>query len=358
MNKCKIYALYLPQFHRIKENDEWWGEGFTEWNSVKDAKRLSRYSYQPRVPLEGYYDLSDVNTIRHQAEIAKKYGLDGFAIYHYYSNGRLLLEKPAELLLANKDIDINYFFSWANHDWKRTWYGYGLEVLRKQEYGNQNQIREHYHYLSQFFSDSRYLKIDNKPVIAFYRHLSIPNIKEYYEIWNRLAKEEGYDGLYWIQTIDKLDQRRDENLFDASFDFEPGRIVESRKFRTRRFLNRVGAWLVKKSILKRVGQLYDYKKVAQAIIDNKHTDPKQYYGVFRGWDNTPRHKYMGVVYKNESVEAFQNLFKEQYKKANAENHELLLINAWNEWSEGAYLEADEKYKFEHLEAIRNVVSEK
>ncbi len=354
--KCKVFALYLPQFHQIRENDEWWGKGFTEWDSVKAAKKLSKFSIQPRIPLEGYYDLSQVKTLRDQANVANRYKVDGFVIYHYYSNGQMLLEKPAELLFENKDIKISFFFSWANHDWRRTWYGYNLEVLRKQEYGNTSQIREHYKYLSKFFSDNRYLKINNKPVFAIYRYSTISNINEYYNVWNEMAKEEGYDGIYFIQTIDNLKQERDQRYFSAAFDFVPGYIVSGRLFNKERVFNRLRSFLVKRKLLHRVAQFYDYEKVVNAIINNKHTDSHQYYGVFRGWDNTPRHSYMGTVYKNESVEEFERQFSAQYKKALLENHDLLIINSWNEWSEGAYLEADEHSGYAYLESIKRVVS--
>ena len=129
----KILALYLPQFHQTKENEQWWGKGFTEWNVVKSAKKLSKHSIQPNIPLGGYYDLSKVDAIKNQTEIAKNNGVDGFVIYSYYSNGELLLDKPMNLIYDNKDINIEYCFSWANHDWMRTWFSYDKEMLRKQE---------------------------------------------------------------------------------------------------------------------------------------------------------------------------------------------------------------------------------
>ena len=172
----KILALYLPQFHQIPENDEWWEEGFTEWNVVKRAKKLSKYSIQPRIPLEmNYYDLSKVESIRKQAVLAKEYNVDGFVIYSYYSNGKMLLEKPAKIILDHPDIDVKYCFSWANHDWRRNWFQYNKELLRAQEYAaTDEQILEHFYYMLDFFKDTRYIKIDNKPVLL--THVLILNL--------------------------------------------------------------------------------------------------------------------------------------------------------------------------------------
>lgn len=350
----EVYALYLPQFHRTKENDEWWGEGFTEWNSVKSAKKLHAKSRQPRVPLEGYYDLSDVESIRRQAELACHYSVDGFAIYHYYTNGRLLLNKPSEILLSHKEIKIKFFFSWANHDWRRTWYGYNFEILSKQEYGDENGIKKHFEYLLPFFCDSRYKKIDNKPVFAIYKSSYIPNLNQYVEIWNELAKEHGFCGIYFIQTIDETGHEDIGKLFDAAFDFQPNSALSSKQLNNQKLINKFRAFLLKKMGVKLVSNIYNYDKVASIIENEQHSNSKHYYGLFPGWDNTPRHKLRGTFFKKETVDRFKKLFEIQYAKANKAGHELLIINAWNEWSEGAYMEPDTDIHYGRLEAIQKV----
>lgn len=353
--KTEIFALYLPQFHQTKENDEWWGEGFTEWNSVRSAKKLHKNSYQPKVPLNGYYDLSRVEDIRKQAEWAISNGVDGFAIYHYYSNGKLLLDKPVKLLLDTPDIKIGYFFSWANHDWKRTWYGYSMEILRKQEYGSDEQIIHHYEYLSQYFKDPRYKKISNKPVFCIYKPEYIQNFESYHRIWNKLAKEDGFDGIFFIQTLDIEKKKRNTDLFDAAFDFEPGYTIFSRQNKINFILNRVRTFLLKKKILRNtVANVYDYERFASYLGNRVHSDNKQYYGLFTGWDNTPRHKRMGTFFKKFSLQAFETLLDAQYGKAIKEGHELLIVNAWNEWSEGAYMEPDTDLGYGVLETVKKI----
>ena len=162
----RVMALYLPQYHCFKENDEWWGKGYTEWTAVKRGKPLFKNHVQPRVPLNGnYYDLDKegLDTLRWQAKLAKEHGIYGFSIYQYYFKGHKLMQRPMEILIENPDIDINYCICWANETWTRTWYGLESEVLIEQEYGDEKDWGEHFDYCLRFFKDERYIKIDNKP---------------------------------------------------------------------------------------------------------------------------------------------------------------------------------------------------
>ncbi len=210
--------MYLPQFHRVPENDEWWGEGFTEWTAVREATTLFDEHEQPRVPLnENYYDLLDKNTMEWQAKLLKKYGVDGFVFYHYYfAHGKKILEKPVENLLEWKDININYCFSWANESWIRSWSKLNIEgnawsplkdnnksgkqVLLSQEYGNKAIWKDHFDYLLPFFNDERYIKIQNKPVFMIWRPEIIFVLDQMIDYWQELAKKNGFDGIFFIST--------------------------------------------------------------------------------------------------------------------------------------------------------------
>ena len=166
----------MPQFHAIPENDIWWGEGFTEWTNTKAAKPLFRGHYQPKEPLkDNYYSLLDSKTQEWQASLAKKYGIYGFCYYHYWFHGKLLLEKPMENMLKNKKVDIPFCISWANETWSRTWSGQEREILIQQDYGNKSDWLKHIEYLVPFFKDSRYIKIDNKPLMLLYTSCKIEN---------------------------------------------------------------------------------------------------------------------------------------------------------------------------------------
>ena len=175
----KIIAFYLPQFHNIPENDEWWGDGFTEWTNVKKAKPLYEGHMQPRVPLGGnYYNLLDDNVKIWQADLAKKYGVYGFCYYHYWFNGKMLLEKPMEQMLANKEVDIPFCICWANEPWTKAWVGDERKLLIAQEYGQEEEWKQHFMYLLPFFKDERYITKNGKPLFVFYRPDIVPCMKE------------------------------------------------------------------------------------------------------------------------------------------------------------------------------------
>ena len=166
----KIIPFYLPQFHNIPENDEWWGNGFTEWTNIKSAKPLFEGHKQPKVPINGnYYDLLNDDVKIWQAELAKKYGIYGFCYYHYWFNGKMLLEKPMEQMLTNHNIDIPFCICWANAAWTKAWVGEEKKVLIPQTYGGRNEWEEHFFYFLPFFKDRRYIRENNKPVIIIYR---------------------------------------------------------------------------------------------------------------------------------------------------------------------------------------------
>ena len=116
----KIIAFYLPQFHQIPENDKWWGRVLQNGLIVRKAKPFFKGHYQPREPLnDNYYDILDSDVKKWQAEIAKKYGIYGFCYYHYWFNGKLLLEKPLEQILFSGEPDFPFCLSWANEPWTR-----------------------------------------------------------------------------------------------------------------------------------------------------------------------------------------------------------------------------------------------
>lgn len=348
----RVLALYLPQFHQTRENDEWWGEGFTEWNVVRKAKSLSPYSIQPRVPENGYYDLSDVNDIRKQAELANEYGVDGFVIYSYYSNGKLLLNKPAELILENPDINISYCFSWANHDWMRTWFSYNKEMLRKQEYAsNREQVMQHFCYLLPYFNDDRYIKVNNRPVLFIYDYEAFPDFELYKTEWNKLAIENGFAGLHLVQTLGGHHLEWNTDLFDSCFNFEPTYTTFLQMQKDHK-INRIRRAIKKVFKTKWIPNYFDYNRICSYMESRNEDDKNHYLGAFAEWDNTPRHKDNGTIYKNFSIDRFKKNLEALLFQSVQNNKDFLIIDAWNEWGEGAFLEPDEYYHYQKLEAIR------
>lgn len=355
----KILAIYLPQFHEVEENNVWWGKGFTEWNTVRGAKKYRQDQYQPKVPLNNNYyllDDEDAKALSYQTSIAKNNGIYGFCFYHYwFKNNKRMLYKPMEILLKHSEIDINYCVCWANEPWRRTWYAGNSEILIEQEYGKKSDWIAHYEYLKQFFMDSRYIKINNKPVFVIYRTAAIDNMEEMLNCWNELAKKDGFDGIYLIseRTAFAIDER--ECLFDAYCDFEPAYTLHYRQTKLEQSFR-----VLKRFLIRALNNFTNNKKI-ENVLDMKYFTKKMgsdYYfkgkKVFPclcpGWDNTPRKAEKGMYLKNSTPELFGKKIKELSK--NRDENDFLFINAWNEWSEGAYLEPDEQNGFKFLYEIK------
>ncbi|WP_027405946.1 glycoside hydrolase family 99-like domain-containing protein [Anaerovibrio sp. RM50] len=361
--KPSILAIYLPQYHQTEYNDKWWGEGYTEWTACKHAKPLFKGHVQPRIPYSEY-DLSHVNAISRQAKMAKEHGIDGFVIYHYYSCGSKLLDKPTELLLNNEDIDTNYCLYWANESWESRWYGQKTEVIWEQKYGNENNWEEHFHYCLKFFKDKRYIKVDNKPVFIIYKDWSFKDVNKFVTYWNELAIKNGFDGIYFVKTVAG---GNDDSLgcFNAAFEREPfytfthglpafrkyGRYLRSRVLE---YLNKIILNKFKTGVIQ---YQPDYKEICNLISSrNMPNGGRTILGAFTDWDNSPRRQYNSTVFRNVSVDAFEKCLRNQYYKAEEQESPFVIINAWNEWGEGNYLEPDELYSDGFLKAVKNVKS--
>lgn len=375
----KIIAFYLPQFHNIPENDEWWGNGFTEWTNVKKAKPLYEGHMQPRVPLGGnYYNLLDDNVKIWQADLAKKYGVYGFCYYHYWFNGKMLLEKPMEQMLANKEVDMPFCICWANEPWTKAWVGDERKLLIAQEYGKEEEWKQHFMYLLPFFKDKRYITKDGKPLFVFYRPDIVPCMKEMIETWDKLAKENGLSGITFAFQSGDYDwnNSKEANLFDYDIEFQPpyashwlysndGKFVSALK-KCRRLL---AGWAGKKfgidlyrygtaQYKKMTGQtVANYDSMWQKIIEAKPVRSNSIPGAFVKWDNTPRHGERGQINVG-TPEKFEYYLSKQIKHAREDYHEdMIFMYAWNEWAEGGYLEPDEDDKYGYLEAIKRALEE-
>ncbi|WP_325086983.1 glycosyltransferase WbsX family protein [Acinetobacter johnsonii] len=357
----KIYAFYLPQFHTIAENDEWWGKGFTEWVNVKKAKPLFSDHDQPKVPLDNYYyDLSDKETLKWQSDLMKKYKVDGLCFYHYWFTGQQLLQKPAEILLENKDIDLPFLFSWANEPWTRTWDGGDKHVLMPQNYGTEKNWIDHFNYLLPFFKDSRYQKHNGKPIFLLYRSTSFIDCAEWMKCWRSLASKSGIGDIHFVsmQTIFEEDKR--SIGFDAKVYFEPVNTIRySINIGVNRLFNKISnkTKAMSNTLLDTnyIENSEDYDEIWSNILAKKIGE-YNYSGAFVSWDNTPRKGTKGLYIKNFSTEKFKKYFDLLYSKSKENNVPYLFINAWNEWAEGTYLEPDIKNEYKCLEAIKSVVS--
>lgn len=360
MKDVKIISFYLPQFHEIEENNKWWGKGFTEWVNTKKAKEIFKNQNQPREPFnDNYYNLLNDDVKQWQVDIAKKYGIDGFCYYHYWFNGKMLLEKPLEQVLANKNIDLPFCISWANEPWTRAWDGKTSEVLIGQDYGDKEDWYRHFEYLLQFFKDERYIKVKNKPMLVIYKLQSIPNRDEMVVCWNNLAKKQGFDGIYLVETLNGLQKEVSSELSDAAVEFEPNFTIHHNRTYGDKIKNKLKNILYIPFKGKNFYKTMDYDITWKRIIKRQKfkTNKDVFPGAFVDWDNTARKGDKALVFDGVTPEKFENYLSKQLEKAKREyKSEYIFINAWNEWAEGTYLEPDKKNGYKYLEAVKRAKS--
>ena len=374
MKQIKPIAIYFPQFHAIPENDKWWGEGFTDWTKVKEGYQLFEGHHQPRVPQDGYYDLTDKEFVAHQAAMAKQYGIYGFAIYHYWFDGKQLLETPKEIILNNKDIDIPFCLTWANETWARRWEGKDSEILQEQTYEpTHEKWKEHFDYIKQYLTDERAIKIDGKPVFQIYRPNLVTQVTNMLRYWRTLAREEGIGELYFmaIKSFDFPDNKVLEE-FDGVLLFNPHEAVNSKEYKGKKvFIENLlrhcpEKWVEKmrsmRSKMRTSYVLHPYEKVFNVVLNRnfKYKDKDTFNMAFLEWDNTARYKEKATVYHGCTPAVFKKFFTELLKREkgkHSEEKQFVYINAWNEWAEGTYLEPDTDNGFAYLQAVKEAVEE-
>lgn len=365
----RLIAFYLPQFHEIPENNEWWGKGFTEWVNVRNAQKYYDWEVQPRVPLNNnYYCLLDPKVQEWQAQLAKKYDIYGFCYYHYWFDGHMLLEKPMENMLSNQNIDLPFCICWANENWTNAWVSADAKVLIGQTYGDKAEWKRHYDYLLQFFKDERYIKHDNKPLMIIYRPEIIPCLNDMLDYWNELAVNDGFSGFDFAYQNAGLDfpVRKDNSRFTFDIEMQPiyaKLTMEGRKKRRIKSfaLNALKTlhldWIRTSANKVHGPKVFDYDTVWQTVLDTPPISHKSVPCAFVDFDNTSRRKEQGWLFKGVSVEKFKYYFEKYVKKAKKEYEtDLMFIFAWNEWAEGGYLEPDEYNKYGYLDSIRDVLN--
>ena len=350
-NDPLIIAFYLPQFHTIEENDEWWGKGFTEWTNVTKAQPQFVGHYQPHLPDElGFYDLSNNDIFYKQVELAKKYGIHGFCFHYYWFSGKRLLEKPIFNYLNDKNLDFPFMLCWANEPWSRRWDGSENDILMPQNFEEEDHLK-FIEDIMPFFKDERYIKIDNCPILIIYRphYITKEAMNAAIKVWKDYVTKNGFDGLYLLNTkTGDFKASPHEWGLDATIDFPPNRfaIVPEKNF----------------SILNPdfTGRIYNLAKTIDKTENLPSVDYIVYKTVMPSWDNTSRKKNNGTIFSNSSPDFYKKwLFNcLLYTKENhPKDKQFVFINAWNEWAEGAYLEPDQKYGFAYLEATLNALEE-
>jgi len=346
-------AFYLPQYHSIPENDQWWGEGFTEWTNVRKAQPRFNGHYQPHVPGKlGYYDLRDPNAHAQQAELAKSYGIGGFCYYHYWFNGKRLLEHPFNETLASGKPDFPFCLCWANENWTRRWDGEEREILIAQDHSHEDDLA-HINSLIPAFRDERYIRVNGKPLFLVYKTNLLPNPKRTSEIWREAARKAGIGELYLVRIENHFqgyDPPPQEIGFDAATEFAPhwGCFGEKISDRVELYNEYRGCNPL----------IYDYDNIMLGMLGRPKPDYKLFRGVFPSWDNSARRRNDPVMFINSSPGKYAFWLSQiaRYTLQNFQGDErLIFINAWNEWGEGCHLEPDQKYGVRYLEATRQAI---
>lgn len=351
--QSRVIALYLPQYHPIPENDEWWGRGFTEWINSAKAKPMFRGHYQPHIPTDlGFYDLRVPQTRLAQAEMAKQYGIEAFCYYHYWFAGRRLLEKPFSEVLESGEPDFPFCLCWANQSWTGIWHGASDRVLVEQTYPGDNDHREHFKCLLRAFGDRRYITIDGKPIFLIYQPLEIPSVKTVTQLWREMAKQSGLKGIYLIGFSWDENWVPEEYGFDASLiqrlPFRRELVCKGRPIE--RLIGKYRATMGKPTI-------YSYKKILPILLANGITRYRAYPCLIPNWDNTPRSGNRGIVFHGSTPELFRVLIKRAVDivKPFPAEERLIFIKSWNEWAEGNHLEPDLKFGRAYLEVIKDEI---
>lgn len=363
--KARVLAYYLPQFHPIPENDEWWGKGFTEWTNVGKAKPLFPGHYQPHVPADlGYYDLRVPETREAQAQMAREAGVEGFVYWHYwFGNGKRLLERPFNEVLASGKPDFPFALAWANETWKGFWFGADgqREPLIEQTYLGDDDYIAHFNTLLPAFKDKRYITCEGKPLFVVYMPEQVPDIKHFIGLWRRLAIDNGLRGIYFVahqkhlfskdevekslnaRTSEGFDAINIVNVWPTNTSLYPwwNRIVRRFFFRNKRF--------------RKIPDLRPYiPSLFSTPLDGlKNVFPT----VAPNWDHTPRTGIDGICLYGSTPEKFGLAVKkvvEDIKNKPFDNR-FLFVKSWNEWAEGNYMEPDLKWGHQYLEALRDAV---
>jgi O-antigen biosynthesis protein len=349
--QVKLIAFYLPQFHPIPENDEWWGKGFTEWTHVARGVPQFLGHYQPRLPGDlGFYDLRVLDVQRHQVELAKKYGIFGFCFHYYWFGGKRLLDLPLKQFLDNPELDFPFCLCWANENWTRKWDGLDNEVLIAQTHSPQDDLA-FIESVEPMLRDKRYIRVNGRPLLIVYRPSLLPDPRETAQRWRNHMAKSNCGGLYLVavQAFETVDPR--PLGFDAAVEFPPHKLAEGAPVLNQQME------IVNPDYQ---GVICDYSYMIESAKKTRRSDFTLFRGVCPSWDNDARKPGRGITYQNSTPALYQEWLAETCRYTAKEpdpDKRLVFINAWNEWSEGAYLEPDRRYGYAYLQATANALKE-
>ena len=347
--RARVVALYLPQFHPIPENDEWWGAGFTEWTNVARARPLFDGHEQPKLPGElGFYDLRLAETRAAQAALAERHGVEAFCYWHYWFAGRRLLERPFDEVLETGQPRFEFCLAWANQNWSTIWTG-GRSVLVPQTYPGPADHERHFLAVLPAFRDERYFRVDGRPLFLVYRPNDLPDAAAFAEQWRHLARRAGLPGLYLVGETkagwSASSVGFDAELHAALYDVYP----------QPRIPGRVGArfdrWF------RRGPKQYPYQELMRRLEDVGSASHPRLPMVVSNWDSTPRFGRHGFILSGSTPDLFGAAMRDAIEATQVlpSEQRLVFLKSWNEWAEGNYVEPDRAHGDAYLRAMADAV---
>ncbi len=339
----RLISFYLTQFHPTQENDRWWGKGFTEWTNVTKATPLFPGHNQPHLPSDfGFYDLRVRETRHDQIKVAKQYGIDGFCYYYYWFSGTRILNRPLDDMLADPESDMPFCLCWANENWTRRWDAADHEVLIAQKYlpeDDLNFIKS----LVPFFEDSRYIRVDGKPLLIVYRPTHIPDASSSARIWREYCRSIGLGEIHICAALTHGNKEYSQFGFDSGVEFPPHNLGLPNCNNEIKFHNKF------------YGNVFQYATIAQAYLDRMYSGSRVFKTVFPSWDNTARTNNRALVVLNGTPDNYEYWLSSTIDQSHrsGEGEKLVFINAWNEWAEGCHLEPDRWFGHGFLQATLN-----
>lgn len=356
----RLIAYYLPQYHPFPENEEWWGRGFTEWTNVAKAHTLFPGHYQPHIPADlGFYDLRVPETRQAQADLARKAGIEAFCYYEYwFGEGRQLMERPFEEVVASGEPDFPFCLCWANHSWyKKLWDPNQPgkdQLLIEQKYGDEQEYTTHFMHLLSAFRDKRYVRVNGKCFYAIYDALHFPNVEQFIACWQRLARENGLEGFYFVAT-DYNSEHKQELLsrgFDAINNVDYINIYHVMP------TWRKAIYAFMREVL-HIPMIFRYKDAIRHMLHPSCREREVIPVIVPNWDHTPRSGRKGTVFTDAAPHYFKQLAKQAIDMVcnKPAEEQIIMIKSWNEWGEGNYMEPDLRYGHGYIDALREAIDE-